>query len=1142
MTLSGMAQTIGDAFYIYRSDGQFNAFFRDEVISIDYSYEDADGNTYDEIVTQIVNTADSVYKIPLAAIDSVCFVTPPTVYKQDVTRMELNLLDYIIGADSLTLKLKPGTPSQIIPVIGDKLILLEGCDVLPNGFSGIVSNVHNGSISIDVVCEQAYLEDLFDSFCSASTVYGSSPDAEYASRAFSTNGSHRVTYNPDDVVYSLGPYKIDRSYEVSQGIAFNGDLALTGGASFSVEIQPTLKIHTFLILGEGQGTYFQYRISGDLRVTSQSSLYGGLSYNHDFEGREIKCPIPQTGNTVNFYFNPGLFVRADATITASLTSTQIYTFGSAFDFSSKGQNTLKPSIGGRLASSSVDMSGCLDGNLAGGAYAEIGFNLLSRELAKVCVRGELGARFSGSFVFRNSDIDNATKDTKLYERLKASNIELSSFVNASLQASVAHTGNGLTWELSEPIHTWDRVPTFANTSFKQKLNPHTSADASTQLSGDCLIPVMAGLSVRDKNGNEVDDYYPSTAFDKGDKPLSYTFTNLSSDEDYTLYPKVRIFGYEMLASPSAKQDKTEMPVKITDFKQTDSHYEKDAFTNDGQKYSYKYDCAVTVELTNSEGVEDWGYVYKDPFGNPSAIISLKGFDSPYTDTRYSYYRSESSSTVTLYEYVRYAGDNGYYYGAPKDYQVTHKDKGVTACPDNNHPHWIDLDLPSGTKWACCNEGASTPEGYGGYFAFGQSWVPTAKQIQELLDYSTSVWTTVNGVNGRILTGSNGGTIFLPAAKRNNDGEYENYGQYWSSTTLDDSSYPYSAYFLSFSSQYIGKGQATRNNLFSVRPVLYDNQNIKVITETATEIGISTATLWGHVETDTFGGVGIVGFIYSNQGDPRIYGGTTVTAEFHNDYSNGRFYATISDLIEESNYYFVAFYQTGKDHIHYGEVLSFTTIKKQIISYLTCPDDNHPHLIDLGLPSGTKWACCNVGATKPEDDGGYYAWGETSEKDIYNVDTYKWREGTKITKYCTRPDNGPANYYGNDDNRTILEPTDDAATSNWGLPWHMPTKEQFEELIENTTSEKITIDWWNNIYGRVFTGNNGGKIILPAARGCLPNRPSGRNETGLYWSSSLRANYPYDAYYFLFQYNWKPSVEVMGVVSGRENGLSVRAVQ
>ena len=111
----------------------------------------------------------------------------------------------------------------------------------------------------------------------------------------------------------------------------------------------------------------------------------------------------------------------------------------------------------------------------------------------------------------------------------------------------------------------------------------------------------------------------------------------------------------------------------------------------------------------------------------------------------------------------------------------------SACPDGNHPHWIDLGLPSGTQWRCCNEGASAPEAYGDYYTFehGQvSSAPTRDQIIEFLNNTTSVWTTQNGVNGRKFTGPNGGTIFLPAAGRRWGGEVEyvgSWGRYWSST-------------------------------------------------------------------------------------------------------------------------------------------------------------------------------------------------------------------------------------------------------------------------------------------------------------------------------------------------------------------------
>ena len=117
---------------------------------------------------------------------------------------------------------------------------------------------------------------------------------------------------------------------------------------------------------------------------------------------------------------------------------------------------------------------------------------------------------------------------------------------------------------------------------------------------------------------------------------------------------------------------------------------------------------------------------------------------------------------------------------------------------------IDLGLPSGTKWACCNVGASKPEDYGGYYEWGQiADAPTLAQILELMDYCTSVWKTLNGVNGRLFTGPNGGQVFLPAAGRRWYGRFEDVGSsgwYWSGTPSEY--YDDYAYYLTFDSGYI----------------------------------------------------------------------------------------------------------------------------------------------------------------------------------------------------------------------------------------------------------------------------------------------------------------------------------------------------
>ncbi len=116
---------------------------------------------------------------------------------------------------------------------------------------------------------------------------------------------------------------------------------------------------------------------------------------------------------------------------------------------------------------------------------------------------------------------------------------------------------------------------------------------------------------------------------------------------------------------------------------------------------------------------------------------------------------------------------------------------VTVKPGSGNHEWVDLGLPSGTLWATCNVGASSPEEFGGYYTFDEAQEfnpPTLDQIQELLDNTTSEWTTLNGVNGRKFTGSNGGNIFLPAAGVSWDGELDDVGSdgyYWSSTPHDE---------------------------------------------------------------------------------------------------------------------------------------------------------------------------------------------------------------------------------------------------------------------------------------------------------------------------------------------------------------------
>ena len=180
-------------------------------------------------------------------------------------------------------------------------------------------------------------------------------------------------------------------------------------------------------------------------------------------------------------------------------------------------------------------------------------------------------------------------------------------------------------------------------------------------------------------------------------------------------------------------------------------------------------------------------------------------------------------------------------------------------------------------------------------------------------------------------------------------------------------------------------------------------------------------------------------------------------------------------------------------------------------------------VDLGLPSGLKWAKCNLGASKPSDYGDWYAWGEIEVKNKWAIwEFYKWMQAGQsdwkyITKYTIADGETGAIWYDSSgnfigDNKTVLDAADDAATANLGSPWRMPTADEFKELIDNCTWIWTTQD---GVEGYQVDGPNGNAIFLPIAGYYEGSVLKEAGSQGRYWLSSLYSLESYNAGYLFF---------------------------
>lgn len=205
--------------------------------------------------------------------------------------------------------------------------------------------------------------------------------------------------------------------------------------------------------------------------------------------------------------------------------------------------------------------------------------------------------------------------------------------------------------------------------------------------------------------------------------------------------------------------------------------------------------------------------------------------------------------------------------------------------------------------------------------------------------------------------------------------------------------------------------------------------------------------------------------------------------------------------------------------HISIIMGHTT--DAAVNASLCPNTLHPHVIDLGLPSGTKWTCCNIGAKDPLEYGDHYAWGEMLAKDFYSKDNYCYYDVDQSSCHNIGDDIAGTNY--------------DVATIRWGNKYSMPSNDQFQELVDNCTYSWTTI---GGVNGALFTASNGNKIFLPAAGNYMDKGfILGVGSIGYYWAS----NQSTDATTYAYEIDFDDDDAYPNSNWYRYSGLSIRPV-
>ncbi len=629
-----------NAMFLYRTDGNINPFLLSDIDSITYSMYGPDSLLFDKVEIQVIWTQDSVYRIPVAEIDSISFTRPETKLQSDVVIMDYTWLPYIVSTDGMSITFNHDITNLWLPQTDVVLVYLSFDDIFPDGFAGRVSEIsESGNYAVN--CDSVSLDEIYETLMIFGE-YDVVPDSEQPSKGR----------------YRLAPHKAPADWNSSLDFQipfFNDHLSF--GVNMQITVSPFLSVT-------------KDRVIFEMKISNEEAFRIGAEFTEPFVEKligddllKIKIPIPQTPLRLTFSMSPVIEMELRAGLNAELNFTTKSSFTMRMDNGVFSYRSVP-----RKGKPNLNLKTTLSGSIGVGTKFPVGVSTIGNILsgnANMTLSTGLECELSAGG-FQNPNAYQLFYDTYAdwYTKLD---------IGAELKMKVFK----FEWKFSKDKlfsvklknQTWYLFPEFSD------LNCNIQRDVLTSqvnVSRSLIIPVQLGFQFRKNNDNV--RKYDSETYNGNTmgRILKMDYADLQPQTQYHISPIFKLFNFEIEATPDTVIYNNGGTAEVTNLNVNQKEYGYQQFTYNGSLYSYKYNCTTTVQLkdTVANTVEDWGYLYIDP-NNDTAYISLAGKPAIYQDSRYVYYRNERKSTVKLAGYIKYYNSSKYYYGAVKVYDLVY---------------------------------------------------------------------------------------------------------------------------------------------------------------------------------------------------------------------------------------------------------------------------------------------------------------------------------------------------------------------------------------------------------------------------------------------------------------------------------------